>query len=350
MSRIHIGGAGGAPSNNFIRSLRESKRIDYLIGTSCVPSDLFLADTDEKHFLPPAKASEYSKAILNLLSNRKPDFLHVQNDFEVRAISRLRERIQALGVTLYLPHPETVEKCVNKYETYCAFYQAGIKVPVTFLVETSEDLSRAFKRLGGKVWLRTIEGGGGKGALPTSSLKFATEWINHFQGWGKFMVAQQLSPDSVTWLSLWHEGELVVAQGRRRKMWKFGDRTLSGVTGITAVAETCSDSVVDNVAQDAIHALDLRPHGVFGVDMTYDDEGFPNPTEINIGRFFTTSYFFTRAGLNMPEMYCNIALEERFPELDRKINPLPDGLVWIRGMDAEPVLIRTEELEKGWLP
>ena len=29
-----------------------------------------------------------------------------------------------------------------------------------------------------------------------------------------------------------------------------------------------------------------------------------------------------------------------------KINPLPDGLVWIRGMDVTPVLTTSEELAK----
>jgi hypothetical protein len=80
--------------------------------------------------------------------------------------------------------------------------------------------------------------------------------------------------------------------------------------------------------------------------MTYDRNRVPNPTEINIGRFFTTSYFFTKAGLNFPEIYCDLALEERFPSLKRKINPLPDGLLWIRGMDVMPVLTTREELAK----
>ena len=48
----------------------------------------------------------------------------------------------------------------------------------------------------------------------------------------------------------------------------------------------------------------------------------------------------------MPEIYCNIALEGKFPSLERRINPLPDGLVWIRGMDVEPVLTTVEALEK----
>jgi len=87
------------------------------------------------------------------------------------------------------------------------------------------------------------------------------------------------------------------------------------------------------------------PHGIFGVDLTYDALGVPNPTEINIGRFFTTHYFFTQAGLNLPEIYVNIALDREFPKLSREINPLPDGLVWIRGMDVEPILTTVSELD-----
>src|SRR3546814_4583142 len=58
MARIQIGGAGGAPSNNFIRSLRESARHDHIIGTNSIPSDLFLAEVDEKYVVPPASRSE----------------------------------------------------------------------------------------------------------------------------------------------------------------------------------------------------------------------------------------------------------------------------------------------------
>lgn len=346
MARIQIGGAGGAPSNNFIRSLRESRRNDYLIGTSCVPSDLFLADVNERYVVPPALAKEYPEKILSLLSRIKPDFLHLQNDYEVRAISQLRDQVQSLGVKLYMPAAETIENCVDKLKSYEIWKKAGVRVPETIVLDSPEDLKKAFDELGEKIWIRATMGAAGQGALPADNFDFAKIWIDRFKGWGRFTAAECLTARTITWLSIWFEGELVVAQTRRRRSWNFGDRTLSGVTGITGVGETCSDPVVDRVAQDAIFAIEARPHGVFGVDMTYDNAGWPNPTEINIGRFFTTHYFFTKAGLNLPEIYCNIALEGKFPALERKINPLPDGLIWIRGMDVEPVLTTTVELKK----
>ncbi len=49
----------------------------------------------------------------------------------------------------------------------------------------------------------------------------------------------------------------------------------------------------------------------------------------------------------MPAIYVNIAVDDKFPSLGRKINPLPDGLIWIRGMDVDPVLTTAEELERA---
>lgn len=345
MKKIQIGGAGGAPSNNFIRSLQESNREYYIVGTSCIASDLFLADVDEKYVVPPALSPDYSEKILKLLAKVRPDFLHLQNDFEVRAISRLRNQVEAIGTRLYLPKAETVENCVDKHKSSRIWKTAGLPVPETLLLHDENDLKCAFEQLGSSIWLRAIEGGGGLGALPTDNFEFAKIWINRFNGWGKFIAARQLSKKTVTWMSIWYEGKLVVAQTRYRRSWCFGNRTLSGVTGITGVGETYSDPVVDRIAQDGIFAIDTEPHGIFSVDMTYDNNGIPNLTEINIGRFFTTHYFFTKAGINFPEIYCNIALENKFPDLEKKVNPLPEGLIWIRGMDVEPVLSTVQELE-----
>ena len=345
MARIYVGGAGGAPSNNFIKSLRVSGRGDYIIGATSSPSDLFLADADERYVVPHATAPNYADKVTALLARVRPDFLHVQNDYEVRAISRIRDRIAATGTKLYMPAPETVENCVDKEKSYVIWKKAGIPVPETMLLNSPEDLKSAFDRLGSKIWIRATEGGGGRGALPTDNYEFARIWIERFNGWGSFTAAELLSERTVTWQSIWFEGELVVAQTRMRRSWNFGNRTLSGVTGITGVGETASFPEVDRISQDAILAVDKRPHGIFSVDMTYDFSGKPKPTEINISRFFTTHYFFTRAGLNFPKILCDIALDNNFPVLEKKINPLPNGLIWIRGMDVEPVLTTAQELE-----
>lgn len=349
MKKILLAGAGGAPTENVVHSLREAEKKEYLIGIGSEPYDMMISDTDIRYQVPYAVEKNYKKRLFEIIDREKPNFAHFQNDIEIREISRIRDEISDKGVKLYMPSLETVELCVDKGKSTNLWMREGIKVPKTMIIKEEADLKYAFEQLGdqeGNIWLRATVGGGGKGALPTNDFEFAKMWINRFNGWGAFTAAELLTKDTVTWLSIWYEGELVVAQTRKRQSWNFGNRTLSGVTGITRVGETCSDEVVNRVALDAIQSIDKRPHGIYGVDMTYDRNGIPNPTEINISRFFTTVYFFTKAGLNMPEIFKNIALYNEFPSLKKKINPLPDGLLWIRGMDREPVLTTQDKLKE----
>ena len=323
MAKILLGGAGGAPTNNVIMSLRASGDGDRLIGMSSQATDLFLADVDDRYVALPAVADGYYERLATILRATQPDLLHVQHDFEVRRVSRERERIGALGVRTFLPSAETVETCVDKGKSYDVWERAGLKVPKTVLVTDAASLNEAFDRFGGRVWLRATEGGGGAGALPTDRREFARLWVDVHEGWGRFTAAEQLTSRSVTWLSIWYEGDLVVAQSRKRRCWNFGGRTLSGVTGITGVGETCSDPIITETALAAVTSIDRRPHGIFSVDMTYDSWGLPNLTEINIGRFFTTVHFFTVAGVNFPKIYKDLALTGELPKLARPIEPSP---------------------------
>ena len=173
-------------------------------------------------------------------------------------------------------------------------------------------LAKAFKEFGAPIWLRAVVSpGGGKGSFRADHLKVARSWIDFCEGWGNFTAAECLQPDSITWTSLWKDGELIVAQGRRRLYWEFGDRAPSGITGLTGTGVTVSDPVVDDIALSAVKAVDGKPNGIFAVDLTYDRQGTPNPTEINIGRFFTTHLFFTRAGLNLPHVFVKLAFDNR---------------------------------------
>ena len=66
--------------------------------------------------------------------------------------------------------------------------------------------------------------------------------------------------------------------------------------------------------------------------MKEDSHGMPRVTEINCGRFFTTSNFFAHAGTNMPDIYIKLAFGEPIPHI-APYNPLPEDLWWIRMID-----------------
>lgn len=344
IKRILVGGAGGAPALNFIRSLKKAKEKFYFIGITSNKYDLCKAKglVNVRFLVPPAGTeADYIFCLKQIIKETKPHFMHAQNDEEVFMVSKHREEI---GVKTFLPRHEVIEICQNKFKSALVWEKAGLAVPKTFLINNEDDLRQAFGNIKGKVWVRSISGAFGKWSLPTDDFDFAKHWINYYKGWGNFSVAEYLSPESITWLSIWKDGELIVAQGRRRLYWEFANRSVSGVTGITGTGVTVSDKKIDGLAIKAIHAIDNKPNGIYGVDFTYDLAGIPNPTEINIGRFFTTHQFFTEAGLNMPYIYLKLAFGERIPRLRKKINPLASGLAWVRGMDMEPVLTNLKEI------
>lgn len=348
MAKILVAGAGGAPSEGVIHSLLQNPANE-VIGMGSEPTDLVLSKAIRKYHVPYANHPEYKAVLLSILRDEKPDLIHFQNDLEIYYASLLRKDIEAEGVKVFMPEHEVIDVCVHKYKTWERFQAAGVKVPMNMRIHDEADLAEAFSKLAdesGKIWLRAGSiGGGGKGALPTASFEFAKAWIDHYDGWGDFIAAQMLTSRTVTWLSIWHEGELVVAQARARHGWTHGNRAISGVTGVTKVGKTVSDEAVTQVAIDAVKAVSQRPHGIFGVDMAYDRDGLPNPTEINISRFFTTVRFFTEAGINFPEIFKALALEEALPVERGTINPLPEGLMWLRGMDVEPRLVSAAVLE-----
>jgi carbamoyl-phosphate synthase large subunit len=346
VARIYLGGAGGTSTNNVIRSLRQTSAGDYLIGASSNPSDLLLADVDDRYLVPRADDERHRDHLLRLLSDVGADLIHVQNDLEVSAVSAMRSDIEALGVRTFLPSAQAINVFMDKFASYQAWAAAALPVPDTLLIGTDQDLVRAFDRFGGRVWLRATAGYGGYGSLPTDDLQLARSWIERFHGWGQFTAAERLTDESVTWQSLWYRGQLIAAQTRRRLGWAFGSRTLSGVTGVTGVAETWSSPEVTDLGRSAVSAVEQSPHGIYGADMTFDAEGGLRLTEVNVGRFFTTIHFFTEAGFNFPALFVDLALGRLPPPDEEILDPLPDGKIWIRSVDREPLLTDRTVLEK----
>ena len=350
MKKILVAGAGGAPTEGVVFSLLKNPN-NYVIGMGSEPTDVILSKADKKYYAPYANTNEYKDKLLEILNKEKPDLVHFQNDLEIYHSSLIREEIKATGTKIFMPDHSVIDTCVHKYKSYQAFKKAGVIVPVNITIDTEEDLKRAFKELGdsqGKIWLRDSGiGGGGKGALPTSDYTLAKSWIDHYKGWGDFIAAEMLTPKTVTWLSVWHEGELILAQTRAREGWTHGNRAISGVTGVTKVGVTVSDEQVTQIAINTVKAVSDKPHGIFGVDMAFDKNGIPNPTEINISRFFTTVRFFTEAGINFPEIFKQLALGEKISIKKGIINPLESGLMWVRGMATEPRLVVKDSLEQG---
>ena len=221
MKKILIAGCGGAPSEGVVNSLLSFDSRYEVIGMGSEPSDLILSAAKRKYLVPYADNEKYEKELIKILKKEKPDLVHFQNDLEIFHASKIRKKILETGTRLYMPPHHVIETCVNKYKSYLKWSESKIRVPKNILLNDEKDLEIAFQKLAnnkGQIWLRASSiGGGGKGALPTNNFEFAKGWIDRFNGWGDFIAAEMLTSKTVTWLSIWFEGRLVIAQTRIRK-------------------------------------------------------------------------------------------------------------------------------------
>jgi carbamoyl-phosphate synthase large subunit len=244
----------------------------------------------------------------------RPDYVHAQPDEEVAKLSRLRSKIRQYGCAVFLPRADVIDICQDKWLTYLSLEKCGVPVPRTTL--------DGLDFIGENVHARPRKGAGGKGS-------WQGPWLYSHTG-DDYTIAELLPGPTVTWQGIYANGQLIVSQQRKRLAWTHDTR------GSCLVGETYSDAIHNKIALDAVFAVDLHPHGIYGVDMTLDAEGNPRVTEINIGRFFTTIEFFAQAGVNFPDIAVRLARGEKVEPIGS--NPLPNGLRWTRAIDALPVL------------
>ncbi len=346
MKRILATACGGPSTLSFTRSLRDADpegKLYYIVGTDCDAYNVHRAETDRSYLCPRATDAEYIPFMRHLIETEKIDFLHSQPEIEAFIIGKNRDAIRSTGCKLFMPEQRTIELLRDKGRSYKIWRDAGIRVPDTIDLNSEADLKVAYKKFGEEIWIRETIGAAGKGSLSKPSYEMALAHISKRQMWGKAVASAHLRGDSITWQSIWHQGKLVVAQGRRRLNWAFGNRSQSGVTGLTGVGVTVNDPEIDALSIQCIHAADAAPHGIFSVDFTYDRDGKPNPTEINISKFFTTHHFITRTGCNMPHILVQLAFGEYSGQFN-VLNPCTSDMFWIRGIDVLPVLLHKDEI------
>jgi carbamoyl-phosphate synthase large subunit len=161
--------------------------------------------------------------------------------------------------------------------------------------------------------------------------------------WRDFQVSEFLPGAEYALQTIWQDGELISAEARVRISYLYGFLSPSGQSSSPSVARTTTKKEVYQVGLRAIRALTPHPNGVFCVDMKTDINSVIKVTEINAGRFFTTSNFFAHAGVNMPEMSIRAAMDERLKPVGT--GTLGDDHFWIRMVDMGFRLVHRNEIE-----
>jgi carbamoyl-phosphate synthase large subunit len=160
------------------------------------------------------------------------------------------------------------------------------------------------------------------------------------------MASEFLPGDNLTWIGLWNQGTLITSASRRRLAYVIPHVSPSGITGAPAISEIVHREDLNRLGMEAALTVDPKLTGVSFLDFKCDANGQPRITEMNAGRFGTTHHFYSVAGLNLPLMYVQLALTGSVTPAPTLHDPLPEGLTWIRTLDAGPVLLTREELRR----
>jgi carbamoyl-phosphate synthase large subunit len=346
---VLLTGAGGSAAANVLDALRRADTAYRIVGADVSAVRLHLSTADDRCILPRPEDEAFERALAAALRAFHIQVLHVQPDPEVLRVGRMRDR---LAVALFLPSQAAIELAADKARFARCMERAGVAVPVSVdftdrssVVERTQELLTNHER----VWIRARVGAGARASLPVRTSAQALSWIDWWvdeKGMSPddFMGAEMLPGREFAYQSLWQKGVLIAGQARERVEYLYGFLTPSGQTSTPAVARTVRDSRIDELAQQAIRALDATPHGVYCVDIKETVDGEPKVTEINAGRFFTTSNFLAAAGLNMPDMAMRAALGETLPQLGS--SPLEADLYWLRMVDMGYTLVPGAELDR----
>jgi carbamoyl-phosphate synthase large subunit len=348
-TRILLTGAGGSASANVLDSLRRSVTNYWVLGADVSHTRLHLSEASECCLIPLANNLDYIQSVNTALDEFGIDVLHIQPDPELRVVSQQRSEIRA---NLFLPSDEAIQLASDKSRFADAMLAADVPIPESVSFENHleirdkvDDLLQRHER----VWVRARVGAGAKASLPVSTAQQAVNWIDWWtvekaMTVQQFMASEMLPGSEFAFQSVWQDGNLIVGQARERLEYLYGFLAPSGQSSTPAIARTVSDTKVTELATRAIRALDSRPNGIYCVDIKCSQNGSPRVTEINAGRFFTTSNFFAAAGLNMPDMAMKAAAGTRLIPIG--LSPLADDLYWIRNVDMNYVMVGESDLNK----
>ena len=351
MKRILITGAGGPAGINFVTSLKIVDEKMFLVGTEANGYFSHLVTTDKKYVIPKAKQRGYIDKLNEIIRKEKIEFLHAQPDVEVEVVSANRDLIEA---PVFLPSKKAVEACQDKLESARLWKKHNIPVAKFMEIHSEADVDEAFEELGSPIWIRATHGAGGVGSTPASNRETALSWITYWRsrkmGWN-FIAQEHLPGRNTAFHSLWKNGELVTSMARERLEYIYPHLAPSGITGTPAVQKTVHDHAINETGTKAVLAIDPKFNGIACVDLKENKEGVACVTEINAGRMFTTSFFFSFASkmlrkdpyANIPYLYVKLAFEENMPTIP-KYNILPENLYWIRHIDAPARLVKDGQI------
>jgi hypothetical protein len=323
--RILVLGAGGSAGNNVSACFYSAGHVTIAADTD--PIALQVARGAERVHVEPNRSAERLNEIIDEFD---VDFVHAQPDAEVLWLAANQHLLNA---RTFLPDRATLFIAADKYRTSQV---AGPDAPRSFPISDEKELERAIADLGGRAWLRLRSGAGSAGALPVEDASIARAWIQHYRTFfgiqaDEWTIAEFLPGRNLSFTGVYRDGELLGFAMKERLRLLGASRSPANVSSTATLQVTLYRHDLFNAVHRIVERLQGAANGVLMFDFREDRNGVPKLTEINAGRFGTTSTHFLAAGGNLPALYAEAARGE---PMSARGNVCRDEVFWYRDTDV----------------
>jgi carbamoyl-phosphate synthase large subunit len=344
MKRILVTGSGGIGGVNFIRALKQFPDKFFIVGTDFNKYYLQFGDLDERVISPKHTDPNFIPLLNKLTKQHKIEFLHPQPSSESLIVS---QNLDKISTKTLLPKPDIISN--DKLETQKKLSASGILVAQTKTINHFDQITNAFEDLGGgPLWVRAKSGAGGNLSLLCENSSEAEYWMKLWilrkkANFADFMIQQYLPKRNIAWDSFWYNGKLISSFTRERLEYPLKHISPSGITGTPTVSKIITDESVNTIGEKAVKCIDTNPHGNYAVDLKEGNDGNWYVTEIDSGKFHTTTplwgYISTKflkqdPLYNLPYLYTMLGLEEISDPGFLGNDIYPDGLHILRHIDC----------------
>lgn len=344
MKRVMLTSASSTAARGVILGLQAAPEPVYMIGVDSSRYHILQAqgEVNELHLIPRADDESYIDVLSEIACESEADFIWPLHDAEIERLAAAT----GLPARTWVPPLDVCKRARDKMATYTALAAAGVPAPSSLLVETPDDLKRAFDQFGPDVWLRSRQGAGSRGAYCAPSYDLGLAWLEIHDGWGRFMAAEVMpGPLELSWESIWKGGELIAGQVETRLVRGNIGISLPGVSNRGVLLRDGPPEAAA-VAELAVKAVMPVPDGIFRVDMISDASGSPRVTEVDAGRFGAggVAYWY-EFGYNWAYEALRIGMGEPIGYPVPVINPCPPDMASITGFNRKLSFIRMADVD-----
>ena len=349
-ARLLVTSAGSGASGNLVRSLRAGNASLTIVGCHDDQFVLRNSTADRNYLVPPLSHPAWARALRRVVDAEKIDLVIPTSDGDVAALSGARGK---LAGRLFLPRAATVDRCGDKYHLTEWLRARGVPAPRTYRVTDLRYLARIFERLGNpsRAWCRIRAGAGSRGAAPVAGPDQARSWITYWRDTrgvpvSAFTLSEYLPGRDLGCQSVWKDGRLALVKTYERLSYLGSASQPSEVSAVGALTKTVCEPGVVEICVRAIRAVDRKASGVFAVDLKEDSSGVPRVTEINAGRFTSSTNLLDLTGKhNMTAVYLQLARGEAV-DLHEEYEGTENHYM-LRDIDAVPRVFHADEFFDG---